>query len=157
MLSLDIWESLVRRGVGRFEGELHLAIVPAPPHVHRVRVMDDGFAYVGSDGHRRPIHKGLAFDGASWPPEVCLVLGSPLSSCAAMMSAMHDDRYRIGDDGKDESDLLIFDAARGVGYGDAAALAIYKGLFIAGGSAWAANAAKRAACGADRARLLAWA
>jgi hypothetical protein len=141
------------RGIGRFEGEPQVEYLAGGM---RVRLLAD-FVYHDPTPRRWVAPKGLVSDGASIPREFWSIVGAPLGGPYLNAALLHDARYRLGDCSKDEADMVLWDAALCGGTSEADALAIAEGVAFAGEAAWAANAAKRAACGGDIARLLAWA
>ncbi|HSY51140.1 MAG TPA: DUF1353 domain-containing protein [Thermoanaerobaculia bacterium] len=141
------------RGVGRFEGTPKVEYLNGAT---RVRLLEE-FAYHDCTGRRWTAPKGLVSDGASIPRELWTIVGSPMMGPHFFAGLLHDARYRLADCTKEEADLLLWDACLCGGTSEADALAIAEGVAVGGAGAWAENAAKRAACGADLAKLLEWA
>jgi hypothetical protein len=143
---------MTNEGIGRFAAPLRVEFLPGG---RLARILEE-FIYVAPTGRHWPSPAGLIFDGASIPQLFWIRFGGPFDGPNVYIGAVHDPRYRLGDCTKDEADHLLLDVARCAGFSDEDAEALYLGVHFGGGSAWAENAAKRATCGSDMARLLAW-
>ena len=140
-------------GVGRFATPLRVEIMP-PGRFARAL---EPFIYVGSDGHHWLTPAGFVFDGASIPQLLWSRFGGPFDGPNIFIGAVHDPRYRFADCDRETADHLLLDVGRCAGLSDDDARAIYLGVRLGGEIAWIDNARKRRECGADQARLLAWA
>lgn len=140
-------------GIGRFATPLRIEILSQG---RLARFLED-FVYVAPDGHHWPTPAGFIMDGGSLPRLLWTRFGGPFDGPNIFIGAVHDPRYRFADTTRENADHLLLDVGRCAGFSDEDAMAIYLGVRLGGEVAWNDNAAKRGACGTDRARLLAWA
>lgn len=140
------------RGIGRFAGEPEVQFLRGGELV----VLLADFAFTDPSGHTWIAPRGLRSDGASIPRILWPVIGPPIGGPYFDAALQHDARYRLGDCSKAQADLILWDAARCGGTSPHDAFLIAQAVSQFGGAAWAENGRRRAACGTDRARLLAW-
>jgi hypothetical protein len=147
-------------GFGRMDHWPQFEMLPAPPgsdpNYTRIRLTAD-FKFTSAGGRTFIAPAGFVCDGASIPAQAAPIIGHSLSSLNAPFGVGHDYLCRTGLVTKERADLIAYELARHAGHTYRHACEIWVAISKFGSSAWTANAAKRAECKGDMARLLAWA